>query len=464
MPTFDMTKVETGDVIINKMMMTSLTGQTYGILAQVESFSIFEDISKPVLFADIHLIDGLNIIKRFPIIGKEFIDIDFQTPGRDKSYTARLFVYSVTNLIINSENQEQKYTLKCCSEEFLWDCQTTVEKGYKLPIDQIITDIMTVNLIGKCSIQKQMYFDVTQGVQHIVPPRISPFSVIEMLKTRAKSTRLSSSWVFYEDRHGFHFTTIEDMYVRGLAASNKTYYKQTALRAQLQGAWEHWDIVDYHVNQQFNILDAIKTGSYNAKLESFQLHSKELDKWTFKSGQGQQSITVNTSQGPAIMQNQGQGFGFDSFISLGSSGPDHIRSMPDANLARYGKDNGIIYFEFADETRPPTFIEQFLPPKFAFMTPNLTSTIDLYLNGDTTLGIGDVIKVFIPKPDKLTDTAADSSDFLTNGYYMILSMRHNILISELKPKYTIVVTVCSGVYINNSPGISGGPASVSPTT
>jgi len=408
-----------GDAIVTQLTMTKVDGSAnVGILAQTETVTIMEDIFRPVMIAEFHMIDAINLLKTFPITGSEYITLTFQTPNESQTFSCKMYVYAVTDLKIDTENQMQRYTLKCCSQEFLTNLSIVVDKPYTTTIDQMVRSILT----GELKSNKLAQIYPTQGVQQIVMPQIAPLAAIEMLRCRASSiTRLSSSFVFFENKRGFNFLTIEDLMQLGIANTPKKYYRQTALQTTLQSEYAPWQIVDYYVNQQFNIIDAIKSGAYNGYLNSYDWHTKAVSNTTYTGDQ------------------------FEQFTNLGTSGSDSTRSVPSASFLLYGQSFGTVRFNTADSLKNPTFIEQFLPNKFGFLAPNVTSSYDIYINGDTSVSTGDVININMIKVDKLT-TPATNPEPLTNGNYLITRMKHNLLVSLNYPRYTAIATIIKGTY------------------
>jgi len=412
------TSLQVGDVTITKLQMTAIDKSAQiGIAAQVETMIIMEDLFRPTMIADIHMIDGLNLLKTFPIVGKEYIDISFQTPGESESFNCRMYVYAVTDLKIDVQNQKQRYTLKCCSQEFLINLTTTVEKGYQTTIDQMIIDILKNNL--KTTKSKNIY--PTQGPQQIMCPRVNPFTMIDILRCRASSlNQLSSSFVFFENKRGFNFLTIEDLFLN--TPSPRQYWKRTAITDTLESVLAPWQIEDYVVNQQFNVMDAIKTGAYKGTLESYEWSTKTLTPTSYV------------------------GSSFPEFVNLGTSGSDNVRSIPNADLQLYGQDVGDNRYNISDKTKPDTFIQQFLPNKFGFLAPNITSSYDLYIFGDSAVCCGDIIGINMIQVTGLTGTPASTPEPLTNGNYLITRMKHIIMISASGTKYTAIPTVARGTY------------------
>src|ERR1019366_121253 len=131
--------VETGDVQIISLDLVKLDkSATFPFMAQVAALSFWEHINSAVIYGEVKVTDGLNVLKDFPIVGAEYIDLQFQTPGVSQVYKVKLYVYSVTDIRINAQNNNQTYTLKCCSQEFIKDSSMIVSKGYTTTIDAMI--------------------------------------------------------------------------------------------------------------------------------------------------------------------------------------------------------------------------------------------------------------------------------------------------------------------------------------
>jgi hypothetical protein len=436
--------VETGDVQIISLDLVKLDkSATFPFMAQVAALSFWEHINSAVIYGEVKVTDGLNVLKDFPIVGAEYIDLQFQTPGVSQVYKVKLYVYSVTDIRINAQNNNQTYTLKCCSQEFIKDSSMIVSKGYTTTIDAMIGDLLTNYLATTKS-----YISIpTKGIQHIIIPSLTPLQAIKMLKSRAASvTRLSSSYKFFENRDGFQFVTLEDLIANGLTSQIKTYHKYVALRSEYQNPLGHWAIMDWLCNQQFNIVDGLKTGAYNGQLWTFDMDNKMTTKTTFDGSQYSQFISPD-SNNPNNVLVIGQA---GTPVPKATSG--EVRSIPKITYQIYGQTVATNFGHITDsapqgsQNKNESFIPDFLPKRLGFTAPFLTSSYDLYINGDTSLTTGDLINVTILDPDKLTDHKLGIEDTLTNGAYLVIGMRHNILVSIKGSKYTAIITVSKGTY------------------
>ena len=104
---------ETGDVKLVKAILRNGTGTvSVGIMGQLISLSIFEDIEQPTLYCELMLLDSINLIQDFPIIGEETLELSYYTPGREKPTKLTFNVYSVDGQSSAPTTKGSIYTLK----------------------------------------------------------------------------------------------------------------------------------------------------------------------------------------------------------------------------------------------------------------------------------------------------------------------------------------------------------------
>src|SRR5438874_10139582 len=106
-------RYESGDVDIKTLSITPMsTGKHQGILPQVLSLSLYEDLLAPTLYCEVLINDAVGLLKTLPIVGNEWLDIEFLTPGRT-SYKARFHVYKIEDYQADALQQKAVYKLKC---------------------------------------------------------------------------------------------------------------------------------------------------------------------------------------------------------------------------------------------------------------------------------------------------------------------------------------------------------------
>ena len=207
---------EIGDVIVKRLTIKSSSSIGAGIipLDQVVSFDIWEDVTKPTMYATIIMFDTLGLLEKFPILGEELVELEIQTPGMSVTSSFVFRCFEVTNVQRTPNGKGVSYTLRCVSEEHLRNGGTLVRESMTDVASAMVPYILQKHLQST----KQMIVDDTKGIQTIVFPKLSPLEAIDMLRQRAVSKNFTSSaYVFFENQAGFNFKTIEGLYKDGLA-------------------------------------------------------------------------------------------------------------------------------------------------------------------------------------------------------------------------------------------------------
>jgi hypothetical protein len=410
---------EAGDVTINSIQLTSLSSNnSVNILPQTAVISIWEDILSPFLYCEVGMTDAVGLLQSFPIIGDEILTIDFETPGRE-NYTANLHVYSVSDVVFSDNHSKAGYTLQCVSPEKMMDAQVQIQKGYNTTIDQIVQDIITNSLKS----QNKLFYEPTKGTQQIVFPYTTPFESIEMLRTRACSTKnKSSSYLFFQNKHGYNFSTLEDIFLQNANnVGDKIFTKYNALASDFQTPLEFRNIIDYTHGKQFDIRGSINIGALNNVHQKFDIMTK-----TFTEN----SYTINQ---------------FGQFSSPDKSGA--TSPFTQAIIDKYGKDPAVKYFSVHDSAKPDTFIHDFFPAKIGFTSVHLNASMNIFVNGDSSISCSDAIEIELPQVDGMTKTTIEPAP-LVPGIYIVKECRHIITITNLKAKHSLALGLLRGTYQN----------------
>ena len=87
---------ETGDVkLVKATLQNGSKSVSVGITGQLISLSIFEDIEQPTLYCELTMIDSINLVQDFPIIGEETLEVSYYTPGRSKPTKLSFSIYGI---------------------------------------------------------------------------------------------------------------------------------------------------------------------------------------------------------------------------------------------------------------------------------------------------------------------------------------------------------------------------------
>lgn len=409
-------KVQLGDVEVKKLEIVSASGSKLDIIPQTLQLSLYEDFMQPSIAMDVYIVDAIGLLKTFPVIGEETIELEFKTPGRGE-YKTKLRVYEVV-LGSSADNQtQQSYCLKCCSEEAFQSSVATVEKGYKDTIDNIIKDIITSTLKSK----KPAFYEQSKGIQHITFIRKSPFEAIEMLRKRAASKEnLSSSYFFFENKYGYNFNTLEGMYDKNKGKIGDKIFTRNVILPENQQPEGFRTILSYNIGRQFNMINSLTLGSLMSYHETFDILKKEFKK---------KKYTISE---------------FPEFKSPETSGTS-VTPFGTDTISKYGKDPATRYYNISNSDMPDTYLNDFLAKKIAYTGIQLNGSVEIYCYGDSEMSVGDVVTLKLPKTDGSTKKQP-AEEPLQNGNYIITRLHHSIQLSTVEPKHTVTMTLTRGSY------------------
>ena len=142
------TLITAGDVIINKVEMTLLSGETLDLRPFIVEINIYEDMYSPALTGNVVIRDAVNLIGKLPLVGDEVITIDVHTPtfsepakpDRINKIQKSFSVYSIKDRSLNSD-REQFYTIHFCSLEASLDNVAKVSRKFEGNTDDIVLKI-----------------------------------------------------------------------------------------------------------------------------------------------------------------------------------------------------------------------------------------------------------------------------------------------------------------------------------
>lgn len=405
-----MTKiVEPGDIRIKRITLSNKSlSASISPLDQLDAIDIFEDMSKPTLFATFAFTDSINLFEKFPIIGEEVITLEIQTPGIARSTMYKFRAFEVANVTRDDGGKLNRFVLRCVSEEHLYNGSSLITQSYKNVISNIVPEILTKYLRS----EKDIIVDDTKGIQTIAVPKLNPLQLIDMCRQRAVSKEFaSSSYVFFENQAGFNFKTIESLIKEGQKTIGSRVFntnQDPSSSAQAQ-AESFRTILQYDniVRADSNV--KAQMGAFKAVTKSFDLATKQLASTNFDV----QDV-------------------FDKISKANKS-----EQMPNSEdfIGKFGSGNPRQFFTAKDSTRPDNFIDTMVAVRNSFsvlMNGNVTRVL---VHGDTGLKAGDLVTLNLPETSGTTDRK--KLDKMSSGNYLILRLRH-IITPSTKSKHQIV--------------------------
>ena len=413
--------IEPGDIKILKATISKIyPGQQaeVDITAQVKSIDIYEDMTEPSMMVELFLVDAINLVQDFPIIGEEMITLSYITPGRDIPSKKGFNVYSVQGQGVDKNSQSSMYTIKAVTPLHYHNSSITIEKAYNDTVDVMVSDILK-NTAQEAEVSSILVnTEKTRGLLPITIPGLSPLHAIDYLRQKAVSAKYvnGGAYTFFENQYGYQFKSIEAIIEEGreqVATKEFTFAPDTKSDKQ-RDQYAYRNILRYLKIQNFDIVKNIYEGVYNNTVEAFDLITKQSRFTNFDIGSKARN-----------------------FVATDKS--NRLPNSPQM-IEKFGKKGSSKYFIPADASKGSDYLDSTIGSKNAFQKMFNQNRARIMINGDNYISAGDLIKLNLPELSGTTEKK--SYDTMNSGNYLIERLRHNILFEERStPKHRIAMDV-----------------------
>lgn len=396
-----------GDVSIRRLEVVSSANYKVDITNQMIGMEIYEDIFAPFTSLAITVRESQDFINALPLRGEEILNMEVSTPTFDKEelyFKGKYYVYSISDRILLTD-RNSAYTLNCISYDALVDLNMKQSKAYRGNISEIVKELLTKDLNTK----KKYNIEPTQNSIKYVSNFWSPVKNLNYLSTSAVNNDGHSSYVFFENRSGFNFVTLDKLYTQDVYQKfiKDNYTRDTNGNTSNRNLNRDYQrILDYKVRVPFDALKFTNNGAYASRLYAHDLVKKKYIAKDYNA--------LNE-------------FKNSSHLNKNPMYTD-VKPVSPANFVfnytkHYGSHTG-----FADTSNTP--IIQQRNSKLALIR---SCVIELNVFGRTDYTVGQKVYVELPKPTVTTDkdraTTDDNTGYLDTAYsgnYIITAINHII--------------------------------------
>lgn len=415
-----------GDVEITKIWLYSDDGnREYNLMQQVVSIDIYESLLSPIIYADVLINDSNDLLRQFPILTEEYVEIEFKLPNSEDVSSYKLHVKEIKNLQANEQQKSKTYVLSLVSMELIDDASTTIYKrygGYKdkngvahgTEIHTAIQSILTEEL----GTEKKFEFEQTKGIDEVLITRLQPFAAIDQLRRRALSKQYEShSFCFFENKHGYVLSTMERLFDKGKdTVGDRTFWTDTDTANDVtQNMYRN--IIGYKQIQFADSISKISQGGLRTRVGKLDVMTGEYSITEYDDTKDQDKF--KTIEGKSVGQNS------SSFTRK------HSKSPP-KNLLMLG-----------DGSRSETQLTEKMASLQAYTQKITQNLVRIHIWGDNLITVGDVIECRLPSATGTTQTD-HKEDRLSSGKFLVSKVRHILQNGQGKQKYTMSCELVKG--------------------
>ena len=272
-----------GDVEIKKVEIVNTSGFGQDITFQVSSVQVFEGIFTPFITGTLIIDDSVDLINLFPMVGEEFLNLNIVTPSLDRvndqinrSIKGLFYIYKTSDRVQLSDKR-LTYKIHFMSAEGLSDVNKKISKSFSGRCSEIVENIVVSNY-GLES-EKKLNIEETSNSIKYVSNFWSPKVNLEYVSERSINTKGNPSYVFFENRNGFNFSSLEQLTKYNSVASfvHDNYVSNFSIhgRTQKEISEDYKRVEEIRIPVVYDYIDRVKNGVYSSKLIGHDICTKK---------------------------------------------------------------------------------------------------------------------------------------------------------------------------------------------
>ena len=390
-----------GDVSIDKIQIITSSGFYQDITGQVITMQFYEDLFSPFISGTIYIKESLDFVNLFPFVGEEIVEIDISTPTlKTGNIRGTFYIYKLTDReLIGDKNVV--YMLHFMSMEGIIDLNKKVSKVYTGSPADIVKTLMTDNING-LQTKKEVFTESTARDIKFISNFWSPVKCINYVTNFAVNKSHCPNYVFFENRDGFYFISLESLYDNKHVAQDFVYDKymrdKVPNAADIRNVQEDYKrILEISIPVGFDYLDRLSSGMLGSRQITYDATTKQYSTKVYSM--------------------------FDRFKEQKHLNENPINSdkaifKANSRVIIYPKMYGT-YQGFGDNTNARQYQERISTMKLAE-----ANMLNVTVKGRCDYTVGQKVNVKLNRIEPLKKAESDIEDKIFSGKYLIGAVNH----------------------------------------
>lgn len=392
-----------GSINVELIQITTTQGFYQDITNQVMGLQIFEDLFSPFITGTLEIYDSLDLMNVFPFNGEEFLELKLNTPTLQKgNIDGKFYIYKMSNRAMTG-NRALVYTLHFISTEALVDINKKISKTFAGKCSDIAKTVIT-DIANGLQITRKVKIEETKNSTKYISNFWSPVKNINNVCETSVNLNGSGSYVFYEDREGFNFVSLESLYQQNVF---QVFLYDNYIRDNLPNDArsvkntneDYKRVRSISIPTAFDYIERARGGMFGSRMYTYDLGTKKFE-----------------SKNYDMLKN------FDN--------QKHLNGYPLAsNKALYRYNSMILsipkyfgnFMGLADSTNANS-----IQNRISLLTQINSNKIEVVVPGrlDYTVGLRVELKLYKTEPSNKQDT--EIIDEMFSGTYLIAAINHYI--------------------------------------
>ena len=393
-----------GDVSINKVKITTQKGFGQDITTQVLSVQFYEDLFSPFITGSIIVKESLDFINLFPFIGEEYLELDITTPGlagKINGLKGSYYIYKLTDRELLGD-RSVIYQMHFVSVEAITDLNKKVSRVFGDKVSDLVKPFLEDKVFG-LETKKKVYVEPTLSNVKYISNYWSPVKNIQYLCEHAVNMNKTPNYVFFENRDGFYFISLEQLY-QGKMYQEFTYDKYTRDKLpngkDVRNVNEDFKrITDISIPVAYDYMDRISNGMLSSRQIMYDVTKKTYSVKNY---------------------NMFDRFPDQKHLNKYPVNSDRAIFRANSTLINFPKDFGN-FNGFEDVTNAKSFQQRISTMKLAE-----ANKLDITVPGRTDYTVGQKVGVVLNRIEPFSVKDKDTTDKMFSGYYLIAAINHHV--------------------------------------
>lgn len=391
-----------GDVSIDKVRIITTKGFYQDVGAQVINVQFYEDLFSPFITGSLILKDSLDLVNLFPFIGEEYLELEISTPTLQKNnIKGKYYIYKMTNREIVGD-KSVVYQLHFISVEGLVDLNKKVSRVFGDKISKLVEPFIKDKTFGLES-EKNVFVEETFNNVKYISNYWSPVENIMYLVDTAVNQNRTPNYVFFENRDGFYFTSLESLYTN---ATFQSFVYDKYTRDDRPGGGsvrnpqkDYQRILEISIPVGFDYMDRIRSGMLSSRQISYDVTKKT---YTAKN------------------YNMFQRFEQQKHLNKFPINSDRAVFRANSRIINFPKMFGN-FNGFGDVTNARSNQERISTLKLAE-----ANKLNITVPGRCDYTVGQKINLNLKRVEPLAKNEGDTTDKMFSGNYIIAAINHYV--------------------------------------
>lgn len=432
-----MANKNTKSIEIKEVIMFDVNEGKHDLTAAAGGFSYYESIFEPFVSGIMPIIDsGSNFISTLPIQGGERVTIRI-SDVEDNEYTFDMYVWKVYNRVFT--DKLQTYNLALISKEALYNEGVRLNLKLEGTPDEIVKKILTDNLKTEKSIDVEpckykVTFFPNGKKAHSIIQSLSQKSVsntatslkttssktssqaVSEMSTDTKQASGTAGYLFFENRDGFNFKSIDYYYSTG---GDNFKGKEEVATYTVQPNNDdpsRYTIEEYAFTNEIDIINQMRSGTYASHLVAYNYSTGFYEEYKYNLQENYNSMAHLGSQNKLGKTQEGLSVNASRVMTvLVDHETWHNEETPGSNEERDNDGSGSQYPDYQKH-----WLAQSISRRY-FME---NQQLEIEIPGNMELSVGDKIKVMLPNMVAQKERKSEKYDRENSGTYLISALAH----------------------------------------